>query len=207
MGWYTKGFDEADEQIAAFSGGFTKEFFIKGDEEAPVYFLDDEPFNIRDHWVKGKGSFTCIQGVGEENCPLCEAGNSAGNHFVFNVLDPREYTDKKGGKHQNEVKIFRVGVTLFRVLRKKSVRYGPLSQLDITISKLGSGKSVSYDVEVEKREGPIKLPEGQEPYNLEETLAPKSRQELLNILNNVSSGVSTFDADDDDDQEIDWKKS
>lgn len=206
MGWYGKGFEAAEEQVAAHQQTFTREFFVKsGNTVAGLRILDDEPINIRDHFVKGKGWFTCIQGIGDDNCPLCESGNKATNHFVFNVLDPTEYTDKNGNTHKNQVKIWRLGITLLRVLDKKRAKYGPLTTLAVEISKMGQGQQTSYDIEVEKAAKEVKLPEGEEPYDLLEVLKPKSRQELINIMNGVTSAPAEGD-DDEDDEDIDWKK-
>lgn len=205
MGWYNKGFDGAEEQIAATQNNFTRDFFLKDGEEVTVRFLDDESFNIRDHFVKGKGWFTCCG----EGCALCEAGNKPTNHFIFNVFDAREYTDKAGNLHKDEVKIWRVGVMLFRVLKKKASKYGPLTTLDVDVSRMGSGTKSSWDVEVSKAAKKVTLPSGVEKYNLEEVLTPKSREDLQRILNNepVVAPKSGNDDDDDDDSDVDWSKA
>ncbi len=215
MGWYSKGFEEAEVQAAATQGNWTKEFFLKSGEEAQgVRILDDDSFNIRAHFVKGKGWFTCIQGIGDENCPLCEEANTpkspigrAQNQFVFNVFDPREYTDRKGETHKDQVKIWRVGITLLRVLNKKRNKYGPYPTWVMEISKMGSGQSTAWNIEVEKATKKFTLPEGEELYDLEEALAPKTRAELIAVLNNTPITASN-DNDDDDEEEadIDWKK-
>ena len=80
--WATQGWDEAESQ-AASATNFTRDFFITDGDEARIRVLSDEPFNIRDHYVKGKGWFTCSQGLYDEDCPLCAAGFKATNHFVF----------------------------------------------------------------------------------------------------------------------------
>jgi hypothetical protein len=215
MGWFTKGFDEAEAQAAASFGGWTREFFLKSGEEASgVRILDDDSINIRAHFVKGKGWFTCIQGASDEYCPLCEEAGRQGspvgkaqNQFVFNVFDPREYVDKKGESHKDQVKIWRVGITLLRVLNKKRGKYGPYPTWVMEISKMGSGQSTAWNIEVEKSSEKFNLPEGQELYDLEEVLAPKTRAELIAILNNTTAPTANNnDDDDDDDDEIDWKK-
>jgi hypothetical protein len=209
MNWYSKGFEEAEEQVAAFRQSFTREFFLKSGDEVTFNILDDEPVNIRDHFIMGKGWYTCIQGIGDENCPLCEAGNKATNHFVFNVLDPREYTSKKTGEtHKNQVKIWRVGITILQILNKKRAKFGPLSKLDVEISKMGQGQGTAYNIEVEKSAKAVRVPEGQELYDLMEVLAPKTRKELLNIMNGVGAvNTPPEDTDEDDADDMDWKKS
>lgn len=209
MGWYQKGYDKAEEQVAATTKDYTREFFLKGGDSAKINILDEESFNIRDHFVNGKGFFTCIQGIGDDNCPLCESGIKATNHFVFNVLDHREYVDKKGNSHKDQVKIWRVGITLLRVLEKKRSKHGAYPSLDIEVSKMGQGQSVAYDIEVEKRAKKVTLPEGAELYDLEQVLAPKSRKELLAMLNGTGAVSSTATTEEEEDGEEDayWRKS
>jgi hypothetical protein len=214
MGWFSKGFDEAEAQAASTQGNWTREFFLKsGDEAEGIRILDEESTNLRAHFVKGKGWFTCIQGYGEENCPLCEEAATPGspigkaqNQFVFNVFDPREYTDKKGEVHKDQIKIWRVGITLLRVLNKKKNKYGPYPTLVMEISKMGSGQSTAWNIEVEKADKKFVMPEGEELYNLEEVLAPKTRAEIIAALSNTPIAATSND-DDGDDEEIDWKKS
>jgi hypothetical protein len=211
--WFSKGFDDAEAQVAATKGNWTKDFFLKSGEDAKgVRILDDDSTNIRAHFLMGKGWFTCIQGIDDEDCPLCEAASrpkspvgKAQNQFVFNVFDPREYKDKKGEVHKDQVKIWRVGITLLRILNKKRNRFGPYTNLVLEISKMGSGQSTAWDIEVDVAEEELELPEGQELYDLEEVLAPKTRKELLAVLNNTSSSADDED-DEDDEEEIDWKK-
>jgi hypothetical protein len=201
VSWFSKGFEEAEAQ-AASSGGFIRDFFLKNGEDVNgVRILDDESINIRAHFVKGKGWFTCIHGIDDEGCPLCEAGNKAQNQFVFNVIDPREYTDKNGKTHKNQVKLWRVGITLLRLLNKRRTTYGPYTTLLLNISKMGAG---AWDIVAEKVEE-YELGEGQELYEREEVLAPKSRKELLAVVNN--SEAENDDDDDDDDDAASWRKS
>jgi|WetSurMetagenome_2_1015567.scaffolds.fasta_scaffold86832_5 hypothetical protein len=215
MGWFTKGFEDAEAQVAASgSGSFTKEFFLKsGDAAKGIRIVDEDSINIRAHFVKGKGWYTCIQGVNDEECPLCALAKDpksgigkAQNQFVFNVFDPREYTDRKGETHKDQIKIWRVGITLLRVLNKKRAKYGPYPTWIMEISKMGSGQSTAWDIEVEKAEGEFVAPEGQETYDLEAVLAPKSRAELLKALNASGSSIPSDDDGDDDDDKIDWKR-
>lgn len=201
--WATQGWGEAEEQ-AKSSTNFTRDFFLKDGDEATIRVLDAEPFNIRDHYVKAKkGWFTCLG----EGCPLCEEGNKATNHFVFNVLDTREWTDKKGGSHSDEVKIWRVGIRLLRLLGKKMGKYGPLDTYDITVSRLGDGTNTTYDIDVEAKtlNTPAVVPEGQELYDREEVLAPKNRSELISVATGGGSSENGAD-DDDDDDVLPWSK-
>jgi len=198
--WQSVGWEEAEEQVKT-AGTFTRDFFLKDGDEATIRILDEEPFNIRDHFVMGKGWFTCAI----EDCPLCERGNKATSHFVFNVLDKREWTDRSGQAHSNEVKLWRVGVKLLRLLGKKQARKGPINTYDVTVSRLGSGTNTTYDIDVEDDSigTEVELPEGQELYDRAEVLAPRERSELLGILSNEPQDSSESS---DDDNPVPWKQ-
>jgi hypothetical protein len=212
-GWFSKGFEDAESQVASNSSNWTREFFLKSGEEAEgIRIIDEDSTNIRAHFVKGKGWFTCIQGVDDEMCPLCEAAQEAGspvgkaqNQFVFNVFDPRVYVDKKGEEHKNQVKLWRVGITLLRVLNKKRNKYGPYPNLILELSKLGSGQSTAWNIEVEKASKEVILPDGEEPYDLMEVLAPKPRAELVAMLNGTPIASNSAE-DEDEDAPINWRK-
>lgn len=198
--WQSQGWNEAEEQVKS-TGTFTRDFFLKENEDATIRILDAEPFNIRDHFVMGKGWFTCSI----EDCPLCERGNKPTSHFVFNVLDKREWTDKAGATHSNEVKLWRVGVKLLRLLGKKQARKGPVNSYDITVSRLGAGTNTTYDIDIEDDTigTEVKLPEGQELYDRDEVLQPKNRSELLGILTGetpADSGSTT------EETAVPWKR-
>ena len=202
--WYSKGYDDAEAQTSANSSGWVRDFFLKNGEEANgVRILDEDSFNIRAHFVKGKGWFTCINGIDDDGCPLCEAGNKSQNQFVFNVIDPREYTSPKGETYVDQVKLWRVGITLLRLLNKRRNTYGPYPFLEIDVSKMGAG---AWDIVAKKVDKEYKLKDDQETHNLEEVLAPKTRKELVAILNNSEVETPTTSSDDDDDEEFDWRK-
>lgn len=196
--WTNSGWENAEEQIRA-SGSYTRDFFLKPNEEGIIRVLDSEPQNIRDHFVN-KGWYTCSG----DDCVLCENGNKPTSHFVFNVLDKREWTDKAGVKHTNEVKLWRVGVKLLRLLGKKQARKGPINTYDILISRLGAGQDTTYDIDVDEdsKGTPIELPEGAELYDRESVLAPKTRSELLSII----SGTAEKESEEEDEVTLPWKR-
>jgi hypothetical protein len=170
--WLTRGFDNAENQAKQY-GSFTREFFTKSNEEARIRILVDEPVNIRDHFVKGENKwYTC---TGDETCKLCAQGNKAQNHFIFQVIDRREYTSPANGKtYKDQVKIWRVGIKNLRLLKLKSNKSGPLSSYDLDVIKMGDGQQISwsFDVVTDTIKTKPVLPEGQELYNLEQVLAP-----------------------------------
>jgi hypothetical protein len=195
--WLSKGWDEAEEQAKQYASSFTREFFIKSGEEAKIRILTDEPVNIRDHFVKGENKwYTC---TGDESCKLCASGNKAQNHFIFQVIDRREYTSPVNGKtYKDQIKLWRVGIKLLRLLKLKSNKTGPLSTYDIEVSKLGEGQQVSWsiDVVVDTLKTKAEIPEGQELYALEDVLAPPT---IVNIETDDGSDTREripWDSDD-----------
>lgn len=208
--WYSKGFDKAEEQIAS-TNTFTREFFLKGDEEAIIRILDEEPLNLRDHFVNGKGFFTC---TGDDDCAFCEKGIKAGNHFVFQVVDTREYTARDGKVYKDQIKIWRVGTKVLRLLKKRASRSGPLNSYFINVSKIGTGQSSTWDIEVltDTIGKSFELTKDQERYDLMEVLRPKTRAEAIGILNGTEVEEAKSDSPrgvspkDDDSDTIDWSK-
>lgn len=213
--WATQGWEEAEKQVS--SGNYAREFFITDGEEVKIRVLTDEPINIRDHYVKGKGWFTCSQGLYDEPCPLCAAGYRTTNHSIFQVFDPREYKDKNDVVHKNEVKLWRVGVKLLRLLKLKAKRYGPLTNYDIDVSRIGSGTNTTYsiDVDIDSLNKEFKLPDGVELYDLLTVLEPKTPEEMKAIIfsgsefnerpkgfRNVLLSNDDDNDDDDDDDEV-----
>lgn len=204
MSWYSKGFDAAEEQ-AASSGNFTRDFFLKDGETAVIRILraePDEPFNIRSHFVNNRW-VTCPQGIDGEDCPVCESGKKATNQFVFNVIDTRDFVDKNGKSHKDEVKLWRVGIKLLKLLKRRAANYGPLNTYDIEVTRLGSGTNTTYDIDVLTKSigSEINLTAEQVPFVLEDVLAPKSRAELIGVM----SGAAAENSDDESD-DMPWKK-
>lgn len=203
MSWATKGFDAGEEQAKRFGGGFTLDFFLKDGESAVIRILDPESFNIRSHFVKGKGNFTCGQGIDGEDCPLCERGNKASNQYIYQVWDDREYEDRKGVTHEGGVKIWRTGIRLLRQLKKLSNKFGPLDTYDIEVSRSGKEQDTTYSVlpEIDTIGSEFALPEGVELYDLEDVLKPRERTDLIRALSDVKDDDDDDDNDDDGDDD------
>ncbi len=217
--WISVGWEEAEAQAASSQIGYTRNFFIRDGEEARIRVLSDEPTGIKDHYIKGKGYLTCAEGFHEQGCPLCAAGDRPSNRFIFQVFDPREYTDKNDIVHKDEVKIWRVGIKLLRLLKLKEKRYGPLDTYNIDVTRLGTGNNTTYsiDIDIDSIDKEFTLPAGQELYDLNIALEPRPYDELVSIANSLSGVVQSKstglfdmsdvdDTDDDDEVEKLWGK-
>lgn len=102
-----------------------------------VRFLQDDPYaHYRQHWInerQGQKSFTCIDGVHEQGCPLCAAGHRPSARFAFNVAlmteeGPLLRSYEVGPRDIDSLKNFHNHPT-----------QGPLSKHYWAISRTGSG--------------------------------------------------------------------
>lgn len=106
-------------------------------EPQVVRFLQDEPYAAyRQHWInerQGQKSFTCIDNVHEQGCPLCKAGHRPSARFAFNVAllteeGPVLRSYEVGPRDIDSLKNFHNHPT-----------QGPLSKHYWAISRTGSG--------------------------------------------------------------------
>ena len=137
-----KGWDAVDDRMSTPVGDFPTDFRFT-EEPQLIKFLEDAPFAVYEqHWIerpKGKKSFVCI---GDE-CPLCNVlGDKPRGKFAFNVVVLSG--DVTG------VQILTAPPLLVRQLRKinEDDRKGPLSREFWEISRLGTGPTTSYNLNI-----------------------------------------------------------
>lgn len=125
--------------------GYGAEFLRLEDtgEATLIRFLESAPFaSFRQHWIdrqSGKRSWVCI----EDDCPLCDAGDTPGFRIAFNVLVLSD------GKPLN--KVWEVGPRLAEQLeaKAKDKRTGPLDRSDIywAVSRTGKKSKTAYSID------------------------------------------------------------
>lgn len=107
-----------------------------------IRFLDNSPMFIKRHyWDRGtKGYFVCL----EDDCPMCDAGNTARGAGVFTVIDMTP-EDSDDPPHR---RFLYAGKRLLGQLRDRDddPKYGPLTKSYLAISKSGEGKDTTYQV-------------------------------------------------------------
>ena len=137
-----KGWDAVDDRMSTPVGDFPTDFRFT-EEPQLVKFLEDEPFAVYEqHWIerpKGKKSFVCIG----DNCPLCDVlGDKPRGKFAFNIVVISGDT--------TGVQILTAPPLLVRQLRKinEDDRKGPLSREFWEISRLGTGPTTSYNLNI-----------------------------------------------------------
>jgi hypothetical protein len=140
---------------SGFGADFLK--FDDSGEAMLLRFLEAEPFaSYRQHWIdrqSGKRSWVCI----EDDCPLCDAGDTPGFRIAFNVLLLSD------GKPLN--KVWEVGPRLAGQLEAKArdKRTGPLDRNDMywAVSRTGKKSKTSYSVD------PVKARDLKEDWDIE----------------------------------------
>lgn len=199
--WLSQGFEAAEEE-AAKSSNFAMDFFMKPDETAIIRILNEEPENVKQHFIKeAKTAETCSV----QDCILCEVGIQRSNKHVFNVLDKRTWEDKEGKDRTNEVKVWSVGIRLLRQLKRKRDKFGPLTSFDLEVTRLGEGTSTVYDLDVINDVDEDPGVEEEDMYDLKVVLAPKTRSELKALLSGEDKDEGFKEVKEDDDEDsVPW---
>lgn len=133
MTWYNQGYDGLKEEEARMASlGTPDRLWIPPEASKDLIFLDDEPFTLFEHNPKMNGSFknwmTCLRGV-EEEAPCCELLGMKTRYMAgyYTVIDCSEYTDKKGKKHQYEIKFLLAKLKTMKKLKMKKETRGSLT--------------------------------------------------------------------------------
>ena len=108
-----------------------------------IKFLEDEPYaSFRQHWVNrtGQKSVICRDGMDDNGCPLCDAGNRPRPLFSFNVL-----LMERG--EEPALRSYEAGTRVIAVLRNlnEDDRQGPLPKHYWAVSRSGTGPQTQYN--------------------------------------------------------------
>ena len=129
--------DEEDRQRK--SGAYR--LWLPAGGSTNITFLDTEGFFFREHNFFANGSWqnweTCIQDIGEEDCPFCEAGVKYYYECVFTIIDHAEYVSKKTQKLVKDTKKLLVlrSTARKKVLRKKEAQGGDLTFCQFSVNR------------------------------------------------------------------------
>ena len=120
----SRGWGAADEKVESSKSSGGKTHFKFSEDQELIAFVEGEPIDIYDqHWIKRQGqmSFRCA----DEDCPLCEAGDSPSSRFTFSIL----HFEEENGEINPRVKLMTVGTKALKQLRaidEDPKRGGPL---------------------------------------------------------------------------------
>lgn len=143
--WYKRG-QEGQEDVADYEEERQKaasgvyRLWIPAGGSTTFTFLDSEGFFFKEHNYFSKGSWlnweTCIQDIGEEECPFCEDGVRIYYECVFTVIDHARWESKKTpGKIITNTKKLLV---LRSTARKKILRKKEQLEANLTYAKFST---------------------------------------------------------------------
>jgi hypothetical protein len=214
MPWYSKGeegkqavSDFEDERASKLGGAYR--LWIPAGGSTQFTFLDTEGFFFKEHnyfhnrsWMNWE---TCLQDIGEEDCPFCEAGIRVYYECVFSVIDHAEYESKKnpGKIIRNTKKLLVLRSTARKkILRKRDQQEGDLRYVRMSTNRDDSKEcSTGEDFEIVKSQtkaevlayapteymGQAITPEAWiEPFDYIKLFQPKKAAALERIIGRVS---------------------
>jgi len=214
MTWYSKGTEGAeavkdfeDDRASKFGGAYR--LWIPAGGSTEFTFLDTEGFFFKEHNYFANKSWmnweTCLQDIGEEDCPFCEAGIRVYYECVFTVIDHAEYESKKnpGRIVKNTKKLLVLRSTARKkILRKRDQHDGNLQYVRMSTHRDDAKEcSTGEDFEVVNRYtkaevmamapaewmGQAITPESWiEPFEYIKLFQPKKAAQLERILGRVS---------------------
>lgn len=193
MSWYNN-----DNAFKAEKSSFTRRFWMKNGTDREITFIDgasidfngqkiptpiqyqEYNLNMNGHW---RNWFT--RPTDDSQDFLKEMGHRASKVAALTVIDHSEWTDRKGVVHKDEVTLYvlKRSSTVWKQIERFYQTHGSLEGQKFRISRMGDkspgagsllehiGASDVYDSSIHK------------PFEYFEILAPKTRQELMDICN------------------------
>ena len=212
MSWYDQGeagqekARQDDEERKRRASGIFR-FWLPVDKSAQFTFLDTAGFFFKEHQLYINGSWmnfeTCIQDIGEEDCPPCEAGMKYSYVCVFTVVDHSEYVSKTTKKRVTNTKKLLVlkATARNKILKQKERREGDLTFCRYEATRFADKEcSTGEDFEFIQRYtldemqamapsewmgNPITPNEWLKPFDYMKLFNPKSAAELRRIIGMV----------------------
>lgn len=214
MSWYQKGEegqkavkDFEDDRASKIGGAYR--LWIPPGGSAEFTFLDTEGFFFKEHNYYHQKSWmnweTCIQDIGEEDCPFCDAGIRVYYECVFSIVDHSEFESKKNpGKIISNTKKLLVlrSTARKKILRKRDQQDGNLKYVRMSTHRDDSKEcSTGEDFEIIQRYtkeemmamaptefmGQAITPESWlEPFDYIKIFQPKTAAQLERIIGRVA---------------------
>ena len=154
----------------------------------------DEIIGVYEHTEQIGGQWKTLTCLGKNICPLCQAGKRAAFKAYIPVIDIG--TDK--------VKIFKASKETIRTILGLVEEYGDLTKHDFKVVRQGDGLDTTYQFFIQAKPADIDLSQYEIP-NIEEKVAPMTREEILALLEGgasaaeaIAKGEKPVDDSDDD---------
>lgn len=129
------------------SSGRPPEFYLREDEEKTIRCLCSDPIaQFRQYNIRVGGKHTTVTAPPADDDLFAEQGHKSRMVFVYIVVDYEGYADKQQKAHKNLVRYWVVGQRVYQQISKIREKYGKLTEMDITVSRAGSGTNTVYSV-------------------------------------------------------------
>lgn len=165
--------------------------------DLPLVYSEHQ-LHLDGHW---RNWFTCLKPLGMA-CPICAGGDNPAQCAAFTIIDHREWTDKQGNKHKDELKLYIVKTSspTYKLVQKLSTRKKGLRGVRVEVSRVGAqsanvGNSFDFLDKVE-------LPDTMVPINYLVELKPRKAAALAKLIGGVADSAA---ADEDKAESIPWQ--
>lgn len=189
----SRGYDtfaEKEKEVEERKKSFVSRFWLPGEANAKIVFLDDNPPIIEEHQLKlnndWRNWYTCLRIVGE-TCPICdELDDKPYTVGFYTIIDTTEWTDKKGETHKNQLKLFAAKFQTLQILKRLSGKRGSLAGCVFDVYRSSkdapnTGDVFDFEGKLDK-EDILKLNPEAAVFDYNEILAPKKAGDILRDL-------------------------
>lgn len=171
----------------------TPQLKLKDGESGVIRFLQDpsEIISVYEYTLQINGKWRTLTALPKEECPLYAAGHKPSFKSYLVVLD----------KTDNKVKIFKASKTVGRQLLGLIEEYGDITARDFKVTRSGEKLATSYQFFPRDKEEMDFEEYAEQIPNIEEQVAPLSRDAILAMMNGVGAVTDappTTDAKKDD---------
>ncbi len=213
---FETGYDTPTEKHAReeSASGSLRRFWVpvKADGDKYVCFLDDAPVRLWEHQVAINGDwknwYTCIKGLGDSSCPLCDVANAFKRHTkwskygrvyigAYSVISMTGWKDRDGkerDKNQKQLLVFKIPMMgLLKKKRDSKLVGGSLVGAVFNVYRSGdkepnTGNDWTFEEKLSESDmkgkfGDLKVLEYRKIFR------PKSRKDLLEVAQ-MADGVS-----------------
>jgi len=177
-------------------------FWLKGDDEAVVVFVDDTGFYVKTHILSVDGNWsniTCIRDFSP--CPICNTGKKPTVIAYYTVIDTRTIVRRDGIKEANRKVLFPAKGSAINILADMKKKYGSLVGLAFKVKRY-SDKSPNcgdfFDLVSKKRVDLTKFgKDANKPIDYGKITTPPTEEELKAM----GFGIKVVGAEVDEDVE------
>lgn len=202
-------YEEKQAEVDEKAKSYIHRLWLPPEKGTTIVFLDDDPPILEEHQLRIDGDwrhwYTCLKVVGE-NCPACDTNNKPYTVGFYTIIDMAEWTDNKGKKHANELKLLPAKLSTLRILKHLSQSHGSLAGCVFDVFRSSSDAANVGDLFEFKgkmtKEQILALNKDAKPYNYSEILDPLTPAEMSKNLKAVA--VKTYESSGQRSEEITW---